>query len=120
MSLNFNDVMGKHISTAFFDYDRERERQFINLKNLMEAKGDITHKIEAIFINTKSKFGDAPVIYTDDYMVNIPEHMLETCQEIRQDEDAVDLINEGRVGFQVYSYNGKNGTGYSINIVEIK
>lgn len=112
-------ALNKFNKGRIFNYDSEVERVFINFLELYLKSGDDTvHDLQAIFINTKSKYGNAPVFISNEYQVNVPQHMLDTAEEMINDSDVVDLINKGKVGFQLYAYKGKNGDGVSCNFVE--
>lgn len=115
---NIQNIIAKHTG-AKFDFE-EREREFISLSDFAKKHGEVATRIDAMFINTKSKFGDAPVFYTTDYMINMPQHLTPLVTDLRQDNDVVDAINNGQLGFEAYEYEGKNGNGYSINLVEIE
>lgn len=83
---------------------------------------DVVHMLHAIYINTKGKFADNPVFGTDGALVNIPAHMTDVCREIITDEDAIDDINAGRVGFTVYQYESEkfNRVCYGVNFVDVE
>ena len=54
-------------------------------------------------------------------MVNLPAHLLEACEEMRKDQEAIDAINNGQAGFKVYHYTSKAGkTGFSVDWVDIQ
>ena len=78
--------------------------------------------IAAIYINTKGKYGPQPVVaINESTLVNLPSHLLEECEEMRKDQEAVDAINNGQAGFKVYQYTSKNGnSGFSVNWVDIQ
>lgn len=81
-------------------------RAYIGLDKLTEGK---IYPIEAIYINTKGKFEDSPVLATIDdtgtpVLVNCPPHLTETARQIMEDEEAVKEINAGKAGFKVYIY----------------
>ena len=111
---NIQNIINKY-GSAFPEYNfPEREREFAKLSELSE---DTVYPILALFINTKGKFGDQGVIYTQDKIVNLPKHLLELVKEMRADNDVTQAINEGQLGFEVYSYLTDEGRkGYSINI----
>ena len=115
---NIQNIIAKHTG-AKFDFE-EREREFISLADFVKKHGEGATRIDAMFINKKSKFGDAPVFYTTDYMINMPKHLTPLVTDLRQDNDVVDAINKGQLGFESYEYEGINGDGYSINLVEIE
>lgn len=77
--------------------------------------------IRAIYLNNKSKFGTAPLVITDGAKVNFPRHMLDVCNDILADMDAIDAINNGAAGFTVYTYvDATSGrTCYSANFCNV-
>lgn len=113
---NINNIISKYQSGKF-EYDENQDRAFISLKDYSIKFGDIKTTIQAIYINKESKFGDAPVFYTENYMVNMPQHLTKLATDLRQDDEVVEAINNRQLAFEVYTYNGKNGMGYSINLV---
>lgn len=111
---NINNLINKHQNTvANFNFE-EKEREFAKLSEL-DQKAKYT--ILAVFINKKGKFGDQTVFVSNDFQVNLPSHLLDLGHELRQDEEVIEAINNRELAFQVYSYNGTNGKGYSINLV---
>lgn len=117
---NIMDILNKYNRKPTFIYDNEKERQYINLKGLYEKFGkEAIYPVHALFINTKSRFGDAPVIVTDDFIVNAPTHLLDTVKAMIEDVDIINLVNERKVGFKIYGYYGRNGKGYSVEWVQV-
>lgn len=117
---NIMDVLGKYNRKPRFNYDNEKERSYINLQGLVEKYGkDKVYTVHALFINTKSRFGEAPIIVTDDYIVNAPKHLLDIVKTMINDVDIINLVNERKVGFKIYSYYGRYGKGYSVEWVQI-
>lgn len=113
-------ILNKFNKGKMFDYDNTVEREFISFKELVNEHGiGKVYPIQAIFINDKSKFGDAPVLISNEFMVNAPQHLLETAKEMIADDNLVDMVNQGKVGFELYAYKGKNGNGISCNWVEL-
>src|SRR5699024_5804907 len=112
-----NNIIKKHQNVvANFEFE-EKERPFKKLKELHNEQPKARYTILAVFINTKGKFGDQGVFITDNFQVNLPPHLLDLSQELRQDDEVIEAINNRELAFEVYQYNGKNGTGYSINLV---
>ena len=112
------NILDKYNKKRFFEYDKTKEREYINLQNLFNLFGkDKVYVVHALFINKKSRFGDSPIIVTSDFLINAPKHLLETVQEMMNDSEVVRLINARKVGFKIYSYRGKNGMGYSVEWV---
>lgn len=114
-------ILNRYNNKPLFEYDNTKERSYINLKELVNENGiKKTYEVHALFINTKSRFGDAPIIVTDEYMVNAPQHLLSTVQEMMNDTELIEMVNKRQVGFTIYEYEGKNGRGYSVEWVQQK
>lgn len=112
-------ILNKYNQKPLFEYDNEKERDYMNLKELVNNNGiKPVYEIHALFINTKSKYGDAPILVTDEYLVNAPQHLLNTVKDMMNDEEVIQLVNARKVGFSIYEYQGKNGHGYSVEWVE--
>lgn len=114
---NVKDLLNKYSNGGVkFDYDNEKERDYIKLGELDMSK---TYPIEALFINTKGKFGDQGVIISGDYIVNLPNHLTEMIEEMRQDSEMVDAINQRLFDFEIYEFESKkyNRLSHSINLV---
>lgn len=117
---NIKNIISKHQNEGvLFDFP-EQDREFISLKDLYNSNKHQAYQLQAIFINTKSKFGDAPVFYIDGYMVNIPQHQLEKAEEMKQDEEFVNAVNQGLIGFRPYEFENKSKQkGYSFELVDL-
>lgn len=113
---NINNIIKKHQNVvANFEFE-EKERPFKKLEELHKSQPKARYTILAVFINTKGKFGNQGVFITNDFQVNLPPHLLDLSEELRQDEEVIEAINNRELAFEIYQYNGKNGTGYSINL----
>lgn len=113
---NIKNLINKHQNVvANFDFP-EKEREFKKLEELHKQQPNARYTILAVFINTKGKFGDQGIFVTNDFQVNLPPHLLELSQELRQDDEIIEAINNRELAFEIYEYNGKNGKGYSINL----
>lgn len=89
-----------------------------NLKDLYTDDPDTVYTVRGIYINDKSKFGPAPLFALDNFYVNIPSHLLDVCQKMISDSEAVADINAGKMGFRIYTYEGNSGTTcYSVAFV---
>lgn len=93
---------------------------YVSLKELEAGKQ--VYIVRNLYINTKSKYGDAPVALINDcnLLVNLPEHLTETVREMRNDDELVSAVNNGLFGFSVYEYDGKNGHGFSVNWEDVE
>lgn len=112
------------IDTSGFDY---MSLEDLYNEALQSCEGDITaaeqevFTVHGLYINTKGNFDDAPVAALDECYVNLPAHLCESVREILRDSKAIKAINEGKVGFTIYSYEQRrfNKTCYSIRWVDI-
>lgn len=114
---NVNELLNKYSNGGTkFEYDNEKEREYIKLGELDMSK---TYPIEALFINTKGKFGDQGVIISGNYIVNLPNHLTEMIEDMRQDDEMVEAINNRLFDFEIYEFESKkyNRKSYSINLV---
>lgn len=116
-----NNFLNQFNKRALFVYDNEAERDYCKLADLVECNGiDEVYTVEALFINTKSKFGHAPVIVTSQWLVNAPSHLTQTVQQMINTPELVDLVNQRKVGFKVYQYTANNRVCYSIEWCEVQ
>lgn len=114
---NVKDLLNKYSNgAAKFEYDNEKEREYIKLGELDSSK---TYPIEALFINTKGKFGNQGVIISGDYIVNCPQHLTEMIEDMRQDAEMVEAINHRLFDFEIYEFESKkyNRVSHGINLV---
>lgn len=80
-----------------------------------------TYKVYALYQHI-SKFGlNSVVAISENVLVDLPKHLNENITEILNDNEAIEAINNGLVGFTIYRYTNKkyNKTGYSIRWVDI-
>ena len=105
---------------ANFTYKTPEGLGYATLEELINANGqDKVYTVHALYINTKGKFGKQGVAITDEAQVNLPSHLVDVINEMRADAEAVDLINKGKIGFKIYTYNNSYGENYSVDWVDI-
>lgn len=109
-------------SAASFKLQPAPGAPYVKLAELYKTNGpEHLYELCGMYINTKGRFGDQPVLWTHGVYVNLPEHMLGTCSDILNDQEAIDQINAGQAGFKIYEYQNKNGrTGYSVTFEDIQ
>lgn len=117
-------VLEKYAQTSKrFDYEIPATHEFASLHDLFNQHGaDKVHLIKAMFINKKSRYGDSPILVTENELVNAPNHLTETVKAMIADGELVDAVNANRIGFKIYTYKTKkyNGTFYGIQWEELK
>lgn len=102
-------IANKYNKTKVFTFTIPSEYQYRTLSELFEKNGkNKVYPVKALYINKKSKFGDAPIVATDECLVNLPSHLLDTVKEMMNDEELVDAVNENKFGFTIYTYENKN------------
>ena len=101
-------------------------RKYFKLEDLAaQYAPDKRYIIDCMFINTKSQYGDAPVVGVADvkepYMVNLPKHLLNEVRDMISDVEAIEAIQLGRAGFTIRIYNpkGSNRVCYTVDWVDI-
>ena len=81
---------------------------------------DTVFGIQGLYINKKSKYGNAPVAICDSFFVNFPAHMLEEVEGILKSSEDIEDIKAGKVGFMVEPYTTDEGnTCYGIRWSDI-
>lgn len=102
-----------------YDFQIPKDFKFVSLHDLFNDNGkDFIYGVKGLYINRKSKYGDAPVVVTTNELVDLPKHLLDTVQEMRADKDVTDAINNDHVGFQIYTYEKDGRVCYSVNWVD--
>ena len=111
----------KHNSAARkFDFKIPEEFEFKSVNDIIRQYGELeAYRVNALYINTKSKFGNAPVIVTDNELVNAPQHTLEQVEAALQDKESIDKINAGKVGFKLYKYTNEYGEALGIEWLDL-
>ena len=100
-----------------FTFKPADDPQYVSLEVLYNKNPDQIHDVKALYINTKSRFGDVPSVAIDPVIiVNLPNHLLETVKDMINDDVCVDAINNNEVKFKIYSYKDKtfNKTCYGV------
>lgn len=115
-------IASKYNHGTRFDYIIPANTPFIGLGSLYaDGEQGTVYTLHGLYINHKSKFGDAPVAITDDYLVNLPKHLLDTVKSMLQDDEFIEAVNAEKVGFMIYTYTVKNSNDlrYSVNWVDM-
>lgn len=104
------------IDTTDFQYTKLAD--IFNAEN--EGGKDVIHKINGLYVH-KSQLGDSSVIIDEENkrLVNLPGHTAETVREILADDEAVQTIKDGKVGYTIYEYESHGKKCYSISFVDL-
>lgn len=95
---------------------------YVKLETLYQKDGEgHVYPVRAIYINTKSHFGEAPVIATDKEFVNLPTAFTDEAKGILSDDEAIAEIKAGVIGFTIrtYMHPKYNRLCYTIDFVDI-
>lgn len=81
--------------------------------------GDVVHSINGLYVH-KSQLGDSPVCIDveNKLLVNLPSHTAESVREILSDNEAIEDIKSGKVGYTIYEYESHGKKCYGINFVD--
>lgn len=97
--------------------------QFIKLEDVFSKFDKKPIKVDGLYINTKSDYGDHPVAINVDngLLIDLPEHMTDTVNEILKDGESISLIKKGVVGLRAQKYISKKykKTCYSAEWVDL-
>lgn len=99
----------RHSKGSVFQCNTEGFKYF-KLEELYKADGPETvYPVQGLYINKKSEYGYAPVAICDEFFVNFPQHMLDDCEAILKDENDIEDIKAGKVGFMIETYEKEVG-----------
>ena len=103
-----------------FDFKPSDDAPFIKPSELVQLNGiDAVYPLRACYINKKGLYGDEPVLITDTHIVNAPNLLVETVENVLKDANEVKLINACKVGFKFYQYENRYGIQHGIQWVDL-
>ena len=112
-------LMSRFNHTNIFDVDTKNFK-WVNLETLFNTDPDKTYTLLGLFTKG-SKFGKEPDAIIKGYKVNLPRHLLDTVEDMLDDNQVIEAIKAGKVGFKVYSYhsNTYNKDAYSVTWLDL-
>lgn len=102
-----------YVDTEGFEYKK--------LGDLYKTYGkDEVYVVRALYIND-TKFGKSPLAVSDRCFINLPNHLVGDIEQIINDDELVEQINLGKIGFKIYEYVSRkyNKVCYGIEWVEL-
>lgn len=101
----------KHNKTRIFDIETEG-LEYLKPEEAFNKYGkDAVYKLDALYINRKGNYDDAPVavvtVNNEQFMLNMPAHMTEEVEKILSDEADIKTIKAGKVGIRLRPYHQK-------------
>ena len=113
-------IMDFNKRSKFLSVDTEGF-EYKKLEELYKTYGkDEVYTVRALYIND-TKFGKSPVAVGDRCFINLPKHLVGDIEQIINDEELVEQINLGKIGFKIYEFVSRkyNKVCYGIEWVEI-
>lgn len=112
-------LMSRFNHTSIFDVDTKNFK-WVSLETLFNTDPDKTYTLLGLFTKG-SKFGKEPDAIIQGYKVNLPRHLLDTVEDMLDDNQVIEAIKAGKVGFKVYSYhsNTYNKDAYSVTWLDL-
>lgn len=114
-------LMSKFNNSNVFGIDTSKYN-YVSLETLYNTNPDAKHKVLGFFVNTKGKYGSEPnAIIENNLIVNLPRHLLDTVNELLDNNDYIQYTKEGHVGFSIYQYhsNKYNRDAYSVTWLDL-
>lgn len=106
-----------------FKHQLPEKAPFKSLKELYNGEnGKNTYRVYGVFLNRKGKFGDSPVAISEDFYINLPAFLCMDVKEMLCDNECIDAMNKGKIGFEIYRYTPKdfpNKECYSVRWVDL-
>ena len=87
-----------------------KDFHFATLEELWNANGNkMIYGVNGLYINKKSSFGEHPVaiVASEEMLVDLPSHMTDDVKEILKDQEVIEAIKAGKVGFVIQQYEQK-------------
>lgn len=102
-----------------FDIDT-KDFKWVKLETLYNTDPDKTYTLLGLFVKG-SKYGKEPDAIIDGFKVNLPRHLLDTVNDMLDDDQVIDAIKAGKVGFKIYSYhsNSYDKDAYSVTWLDL-
>ena len=117
------DLMNKFNNNRRFTFEANDDMPFKSLAEMYAINGaDTVYILRGLYVNKKSRYGDAPVAITDLAFVNLPKHLLSTVEDMINDREVVNAVNNGDVGFKIEQYVPRNypdKLAYSVTWLDI-
>lgn len=118
-------IASKYNHGARFTVHFNSDTPFTSLTDLYNNNGaGYVYLLRALFINRKSRYGDAPVAVAGDgenlVKINLPRFMLDTVQQMLMDSEFIDAVNNKAVGFNIYPYDKEGRTCFSVSWLDVE
>lgn len=114
-----NDKYNKKVNNYTFKCDNP---VYCKLADLYAKNGpDHVYILRALYLAEKGDYPHPVAVADTDTFADLPVNMMDQVKEMRADSVLTDLINAGKVGFTIYTYDSKKRKGcYSVDFVDIE
>ena len=112
-------LMSRFNHNNIFDVDT-KDFKWVDLKTLFNTDPDKIYPLLGLFTKG-SKFGKEPDAIIDGFKVNLPRHLLDVVNDMLDDNQVIEAIKAGKVGFKIYSYHSGtyNKDAYSVTWLDL-
>lgn len=112
-------LMSRFNHNNIFDVD-SKDFKWVDLETLFNTDPDKQYTVLGLFVKG-SKFGKEPDAIIDGFKVNLPRHLLDTVNDMLDDNQVIEAIKAGKVGFKIYSYHSStyNKDAYSVTWLDL-
>lgn len=102
-----------------FDVDT-KDFKWVSLETLFNTDPDKKYTLLGLFTKG-SKYGKEPDAIIDGFKVNLPRHLLDTVNDMLDDNQVIEAIKAGKVGFKIYSYHSStyDKDAYSVTWLDL-
>ena len=112
----------KHnVKPSPFTFKTPEGHPYVKPVDLANQNGiDAVYTIRAMYVNKGGKFGDEPVIVTDDFILNAPHHLVDTVRDVIDDGESTQLVNSGQAAFKLYEYKNAKGNQLGVSWCDVE
>lgn len=83
------------------------EFAYLSRKECFDSNPEAVHVVRGLYINTKGNFGDHPVAICENSFIDLPDYLTNDVKEMLQDEEDINDIKAGKVGFKIEKFIDK-------------
>ena len=113
----FNDLFG-HNDNVRFKYDG-KGNPFMKMDDYITDRNPEVDILRGCWVNRKGQ-NPSGVFVLDGVNLNVPDHLIEKIEKIRQNPKAVDAIDNGLCGVKYITYTDRFGkTRNSVDFVDL-
>lgn len=111
------------LNHVVFDVDT-KDFKWVKLEELYNSDPDNVYTVLGVSKNNRSKYGTEPIAIIKGFLVNLPRHLLDDVDKILDDDEFIDYVKQGHLGFKVYAYSkddskGKENTYFSVQWIDL-